>query len=224
MEFTLLWAALTGVSFAWLGVRLWRDGLPPKPFDVLLGAGVVGLITGRLAAMVIQGINPFSNPGQFILVRGGVHTGFASIGALAALIWLLRGRIRPMDALTPAALFALAGWHAGCVWRSACLGTASQLPWAWSQEGSAVTRHPVELYAAVGLAAAGLIIGRLPLKPLLRFGTGLGAAGAVRLVTEPMRHTITGGPVSWYVAAVLLGAATAIAGRVLEDRLERVST
>lgn len=224
MEFTLLWAALTGVAFAWLGVRIWRDGLPPKPFDVLIGAGVIGLITGRLAAMSFQGINPFTDPAQVILVRGGVHTGFATLGALAALAWFFRGKPRPLDALAPAILFALAGWHAGCVWRSACLGTASNLPWSWAQTGSEVTRHPVELYAAAGLVAAAVATGRLPWRPLLRSGAALAVAGAVRLATEPMRPTISGGPTSWYLTAVALGIAIAVIGAFDVDPLESAPT
>ena len=224
MEFTLLWAAITGVVLAWAGVRIWTEGLPPKPFDVLVGSAVIGLITGRLAAMSLQGINVFTDPGQLILVRGGVHTGFATLGALTALAWFVRGRARSIDALAPAAVLGLAGWHAGCIWRSACLGSASQLPWAWAQDGSVITRHPVELYAAAGLVAAAFVVGSLPSRPLLRSGTALAAAGAVRLATEPIRLSISGGPIAWYIAAIGVGVLIALAGALVSGRMEHVPT
>lgn len=218
MEFTLLWAALTGAAFAWSGVRIWKHGLGEKPFDVLIGAAVVGLAVGRLAAMAQQGINPFTDPLQIILVRGGVDTGFASLGSLVALAWLIRGQVQLADALAPSALFALAGWHAGCLWRSACLGTASDLPWAWAQSGSSISRHPVEIYAAIGLIAAAVLIARLGKRPYVRSGLALAGAGTVRLATEPMRHTLTGGPTAWYAAAIVVGIVLAIAGRSLATR------
>ncbi len=219
MEFTLLWAALTGVTLAWLGTRIWQDGLPQKPVDLLIGASAAGLLTGRLAAMMSQGINPVTDPVQIILVRGGVSTGFAVIGALAALAWALRGHLTLLDALAPASLLGLAGWHAGCLWRSACLGAESDLPWAWALEGSTIPRHPVEIYAALALALAAYGVSRLPWSPFARSGIALAAAGMVRLVTQPMRLTLTGGPMGWYVAGIAVGLAAAKFGPALAGRL-----
>ncbi len=224
MEFTLLWAALTGAAFTWIGLRIWSDGLPPKPFDVLIGAAVVGLLVGRLAAMVQQDVNPLTAPSQIILVRGGVDTGFATLGALAALAWMLRGRTTLADSLAPSALLGLAGWHAGCLWRSACLGTASELPWAWAQSGSSITRHPVEIYAALGLMAMAALIARLGPRPYLKTGLALAGAGVMRLATEPMRLTLTGGPVAWYTAAIVVGLSLALLGPSLPMRTEPVPT
>ena len=90
MEFTLLWAALTGVGLMWIGTHLWIDGLPPKPADALIGGATIGLIVGRLAAMLGQGINPVTHPLDIILVRGGVDTGFASLSAISILLWTTR--------------------------------------------------------------------------------------------------------------------------------------
>ena len=87
MEFTLLWAAATGIGVALLMARWERSlGLIPDETgslsDLILGAAVSGLITGRLAAMVLAGTSPFTHPGDILIVRGGVDTGFASLGAL----------------------------------------------------------------------------------------------------------------------------------------------
>ena len=99
--------------------------------------------------MISDGVNPLTNPGDIIIVRAGVATGPAALAALAVLIALARTEIVVVaDGLAAAALGGLAGWHAGCLARDACLGTPSDLPWALSLEGSDITRHPVEIYAA----------------------------------------------------------------------------
>jgi prolipoprotein diacylglyceryltransferase len=211
VEPTLLWAALTGVGSAWL--VLWvprvRSRLPAsleRPLDLLVGAAAVGLLTGRLAAMVRSGTSPLTDPLDVLAVRGGVDTGFAALGAIAALVLASRRDLpASMDALAPAAVAGIAGWHAGCVWRGACLGARSDLPWAWAAAGSDVTRHPVELYTAVllGLAAAGMTL--LPARRWLASGAALAAVAGVRLLTESMRPSILGGPVAWYAAGVVVG-------------------
>lgn len=221
MEFTLLWAALTGVAFAYLGTRIWSERLPDHPTDRMVGAAAVGLLAGRLTAMILQGINPLTNPGDILIVRGGVHTGAAAIGAIVTFLWAVKWRLPYLDAVAPAALFGLAGWHAGCLWRGACLGTSSELIWAWTEPGSTVTRHPVELYAALGLVLAAWLVSRLPWRLLTRAGAALALAGLVRLATEPMRPSITGGPVWWYAGAIAFGILAIWLGPKLRgDRVE----
>lgn len=218
MEFTLLWAVLTAVALGWLGLRLWPNRLPEHAFDRLLGAGVTGLVVGRLTAMVAQGVNPLANPGDFIIVRGGVHTGAASLAFLGMLAWSTRSERSGFDALAPVTLLALAGWHAGCLWRSACLGAPSDLPWAWALETGVVTRHPVEIYTALGLALGAWLVARLGWRPLLRSGTALAVAAGMRLATEPLRPSITGGPVAWYVAGVVAGGILIAVARTPSER------
>lgn len=215
MEFTLLWAAAAGVGLAlgvaWLEKKLGL--IPPEAgslSDLLLGAVGVGLITGRLAAMLLSGTNPVTHPADIIIVRSGVDTGFASLGALTLVVVTSRRHLLPtLDALAPAALAGLAGWHAGCLFRGACLGTASSLPWTIAQPGSEVTRHPVEIYAALlfAIAAFGLFVwlrrGRAAAG--LPAGVALALAGAIRLLTEPMRPSLGPGPVGWYLAAIVVG-------------------
>ncbi len=225
MEFTLLFAAVTGFGFTWVAVRvLQRTGRIPsgidKPFDLILGGGVVGLFVGRVAAMLLDGVNPVTNPADVLLVRGGVDTGFAALAAVATVAWYTRDDPIPaLDAVSPAALAGLAGWQAGCVWRGACLGTVSELPWAWAQPGSDITRHPTELYAAVAFLVAAVAVARLPHRRGLAAGTALAAAAAIRWVTEPLRPSLDAGPVGWYVAGIAAGVVLVAFG----PRLARVS-
>jgi hypothetical protein len=224
MEFTLLWAVLTAAAFGWMGLRIWPARVPDHAFDRLVMAAVVGLAAGRVSAMIAQGVNPITSIGDFIVVRGGVDTAAASIAFLTTLAWTSRGSLEDLDAIAPATLLALAGWHAGCLWRGACLGTVSDLPWAWALEGGTVTRHPVELYAAIGLAAGAWLVSRLGWRALLRAGSGLSIAAAVRLLTEPLRPSITGGPVWWYVAGVAVGLLAVAAGPRLIRSVTRTPT
>ncbi len=213
MEFSLLWAALAGVATMGLALRWRRPHLPPHAFDRLMGAVLVGLASGRLAAMAVAGVNPITRPGDLLVVRGGVDTGFASAGALLALAWWFRRDLfRSLDALAPPILFGLAGWQAGCLFRQACLGTASDLPWAWSRPGSQVTRHPVELYAALLLGAGGLWLWGRQVPAGTLAGAALVVAAGARWVTQPLRPSLAGGPVVWYGLAVLVGTVVALVG------------
>lgn len=214
MEFTLLWAALTGVAGLWVGVRFGADRDSAWLFDSLLLASGVGLLGGRVVAMLAQGLNPITNPGDLLIVRGGVSTAAATVLAVGTLYLSTGRRISVLDQAAPAALLGLAGWHLGCLWRGACLGTTSDLPWAWAEAGSSITRHPVEIYAAIGMALGALLVARLPRQAGMRAGTALVIASAVRLGTEPFRLSITGGPVAWYWGGIALGC-TAIGWSVI---------
>jgi prolipoprotein diacylglyceryltransferase len=208
MELTLLAAALTGAASVWATNRILADRIAvERPTDVLIGAAAVGLLVGRLAAMMGAGVNPLTSPGDILIVRGGVSTGFASIGAVAVLAWTHRSTLPgALDQLAPAAIAGLAGWHGGCLWRGACLGTSTELPWAMASAGTSVSRHPVELYAAVAFLVAVPVLAALVDRPWLASGVGLALAGGVRLATQPFRLSIVGGPVWWYGAAVAVGA------------------
>lgn len=164
--------------------------------------------------MNLQGTNPLTHPGDILVIRGGVHTAAATVGALGVYLWAVKGQIRFLDATAAAAVLGLAGWHAGCLWRNTCLGAASDLPWAWSLPSSTITRHPVEIYAALGLIAAAFIVARLPIRTLLRTGAGLALASLVLLLTEPLRLTIKGGLEPWYIAGIAAGVVVvALGGR-----------
>jgi prolipoprotein diacylglyceryltransferase len=216
MEFGLLVQAFVGIG-ALYGV-LWFEARRANAadctrnlWDVALAAGLAGLVVGRLAAMLIAGTNPVTRPGDVLIVRGGVDTVWASLGALATMALLARKEaLAVADGLSAAVLAGLAGWHAGCMVTDTCLGTPSDLPWALSLPGSEVTRHPVELYAALGyaLAAGAVTLWRRRSPPLgAAAAAGLALAGAVRLATEPLRPVLGGGLGAWYLVATLLGLA-----------------
>ena len=228
MEFSLLFAAFFGVAGLWLMLR-WEAargnaaGCAGDLWEYAIVAVVAGIFIGRLATMISDGVNPVTHPSDIIIIRAGVATGWAVLGALATLAWLARRELWPVvDGLSAASLAGLAGWHAGCLARDSCLGTPTDLPWGVAQSSGGPPRHPVEIYAALLFAAIAIGLamwkarGRPPLGATV--AAALAAAGAVRLVTEPMRPALGAGPVWWYLGAVIIGAAGglwALAGRRL---------
>ena len=216
MEFTLLGSAAVAIASFWLMIR-WEAkrgnaaGCAVDIWDAGLVAVIGGVFVGRLVSMTSAGINPFSNLGQILLVRSGVSTAGAAVGGIAIYAFIARKDIiTGLDAIAPAALAALAGWHAGCVVTDSCLGTESTLPWAMTLAGSTITRHPVELYAAILLAVAPVIIAQWKKRGRPRefapTAIALLSAGGIRLVTEPMRISLSGGPVWLYGAGCVAGA------------------
>ncbi|MDH3306459.1 MAG: prolipoprotein diacylglyceryl transferase [Acidimicrobiia bacterium] len=215
MEFTLLWATLIAALGVWIAVKLLSrsEAVPYKDidqFDVILGAAIVGLGVGRLAAMITTGTNPLTHPGLIPLVRGGVHTGWATIAALGWLAWFGRRRGPGWvlyDGLAAPALAGLAAWEAGCLVRSACLGTSTSLPWGIAGSGG-VLRHPAGIYAAIGLLVATIVIGRLLIRRPPEgavAAAALAAAAGVRLLVEPMRVSLGAGQTWWYAAGLVIG-------------------
>ena len=221
MEFSLLGAAAVGVAGLWLVLRYEAArgnaaDCTKDLWDVALGAGTAGLLVGRLAAMVIAGTNPLTNPGDIIIVRSGVDTGWAAVGTLAALAVLSRRETLLVAAgLSAAALAGLAGWEAGCLVRDTCHGTVTDLPWGIALDGSEVARHPVGIYTALAFAVAALLViwlKRRTQRPLLVAGAALALAGVVRLSIEPLRSNLGARPSLWYLAAIVIGLAIAAAG------------
>jgi prolipoprotein diacylglyceryltransferase len=220
MQFDLLGAAAFAVFGFWFMLR-WEAkrgnaaGCALSLWDVGLMSAMSGLLIGRLVSMISAGIKPVTDPFQIILVRSGVSTVGATLGAVAVFTWLARkSLLEAADAIAPAALAGLAGWHAGCLATGSCLGTGSSLPWATTLPGSTVARHPVELYAAGAFLLAGIGLalwkqhGRPPLGSVA--GLALLAASLTRLSTQPFRISLAGGPVYLYAAGALVGAALTI--------------
>ena len=215
MEFTLLAAAAIAAGAAY-GMLWWeaKRGNAARCagnlWETAMVSVVAGIFIGRIVAMLIDGVNPLAHPMDIMLVRSGVSTVGASLGTAAVFFWQSRKEpIAMADGISAAALAGLAGWQAGCLVRGTCLGTASDLPWALSQQSSSITRHPVGIYAAVLLAIAAMALAWW--KAYRRPSAGLPAslavvaAAAVRLGTEPLRPSLSGGPVWFYATALIVG-------------------
>ena len=225
MEFGLLAAALIAAVCVRLTLAAEAATVAPEKdsgrlWDLALLSAFVGLGVGRIGAMVAGGTNPLAHPLDVLILRGGVDTVLASVGAIVAFgIAARRALVVTADAIAPAVIAGLAGWHAGCFTRGACLGTPSNLPWAISGP-SGVGRHPVELYAALLLVVGGIALVLLEARhprPGMIAGLAIGIASGARLVTEPMRLGIGTSPLWWYAGGVAAGGA-AVAAAVVAGR------
>ena len=215
MEFTLLGAAAIagGVAYGMLWWEAKRGNAARcagNLWETAMVSVVAGIFLGRIVTMLIDGVNPLAHPLDVMLVRSGVSTVGATLGTALLFLWLSRKEpIAMADGISAAALAGLAGWAAGCLVRGTCLGTASDLPWALAQDGSTVTRHPVGIYAALLLAAAAVAIAwwKAYRRPPAGMPASLAivAAAAVRLATEPLQPSLSGGPVLFYAAALVVG-------------------
>jgi len=215
MEFTLLAAAAVAGAAAY--VMLWWEAKHGNAarctgnlWEIGLVSTVAGIFIGRIVAMLIDGVNPIAHPMDAILVRSGVSTVGASLGAAAVFVLQARrSTITMADGISAAALAGLAGWYAGCLVRGTCLGTASDLPWAIAQAGSEVTRHPVGIYAALllGAAAIGLAWWKAYRRPPAGAPAALAvlAAAGTRLIVEPLQPSISGGPAWFYATGLVVG-------------------
>ena len=221
MEFTLLIAAAGAVAA--LRLVLYYEAprgnaavdCAGRLFDASLSAIFLGLLIGRLWSMVDAGTSPFARPGDVLLVRGGVATGPAAFVALATFAWIMRNDIWwAIDSVAPAAIAGLAGWHASCLVTGSCLGKITSLPWALSEPGSTVTRHPTELYVAIALVlvAGALVLWKMRDRPPpgVIGAVALIAAAGARLATEPLRLALGSPPTLWYAAGVVVGVALAV--------------
>ena len=222
MEFRLLGAVIVAIVPLYVVIR-WEDRLgsnevePRTLVDMAISAVVAGVFVGRLAAMLMDGVNPLTHPFDILIIRGGVATVPATIAALATVAWYARSAVwTVLGSLAPAALAGLGGWHAGCVVRNSCLGTASDLPWALAQSGSEVSRHPVEIYAALALFVGAVILvllrSRSSLAPPIIVGGALAWAAAVRMLTEPLRPSLGSDLLIWYAIGLIVGVGIAVRG------------
>ncbi len=231
MEFTLLGAAAIAGGAAY-GMLWWeaKRGNAARCagnlWETALVSAVIGIFIGRIVTMLIDGVNPLAHPLDIMLVRSGVSTVGASLGAAVLFLWQSRKEpVAMADGISAAALAGLAGWAAGCLVRGTCLGTASDLPWALAQEGSTMTRHPVGIYAAVflGVAAVALASWKAYRRPSAGVPASIAVtvAAAARLATEPFQPSLSGGPMWFYAGALVVGlAGTVWFGFVLPRRAQ----
>lgn len=203
MEFTLLAAALIAAGGTAVGVRMAPAADRSSLGGALVNGLIAGLLGGRVVAMIAAGVNPITSPLDLIILRGGVAPAGAALAAIGAVAASLRGDRRRLDLTAPAALLGLASWHASCIVRDSCLGTATGLPWGLSAAGGTVPRHPVEIYAAILLVAAALAIGRLRRPPGAAALVSVTAVAAIRAATEPLRVTL-GGTLGIYLVGFTL--------------------
>ena len=165
-------------------VRAWPESAAAAGFfDVAIGALVIGIAVGRLAAMAIDGAGSLTNISDLLIIRSGVEFW---PGAAAGLAWVAvgarRDHVSPAErlaAITAPALVAWACYEATCLLRDGCPGPVS----------------------SVGLRPTGLVQRMFPIS----LGVAVAAVGAAALVRRWHRRGL---PDLQVIAATLIALAT----------------
>ena len=134
-------------------------GLKPSDVEDLLFHGVLGVVLGGRLGYVL-----FYKPAYYLqhpleafaVWQGGMAFHGGLVGVLVACAWFARRRGLPfivlMDFVAPLVPIGLATGRLGNFINGELWGRATDLPWAmvFPQSGSAVPRHPSQLYQFAG--------------------------------------------------------------------------
>jgi len=193
----LVWEAKRG-NAAGCALNVWNAGIV---------AASSGVLIGRLTRMLADGIDPLTAPAQIINIAGGVSTVGSGIGTVVVFTFLARhAPVRAGDAIAPAALFGLAGWHASFFTTTTFL------------RPELLRDTDVDLYTTGGLLIAGAALavwkqrGRPPLGAIT--GTALLASSSILLVAELLHTSPAGGSLMLYSLGMVAGTATIISSPI----------
>lgn len=126
--------------------------------DVAANPGLVGLATGRIAAVLLDDRSSLGRLSNLLIVRSGVEfwPGVAAAVVVAACA-ARRRRVRTMTRLAdiaPLAMIGYAAYEAACVFRDGCYGPRSAV--GLRPSGVAATMLPVGVLAAVAVVAGAI--------------------------------------------------------------------
>ncbi|MBI5029744.1 MAG: prolipoprotein diacylglyceryl transferase [Chloroflexi bacterium] len=200
-------------------------------WNIVAIAVVLTVVGGRLA-YAAQNPSTFSNPLQMVLpapaslsLDAGVLFGVSA--ALAYIGWRKIPLARLLDALAPGALGALAIVAVGQWLSGDAYGTLSSLPWAMALGGE--SRHPVQLYDALGALVGWVVVGQIVRFYPFPDGSIATLASAwysvTRLVVDAFRDEsvpLSGGyRPTQVIALIVLLASLGIMARIIESEHTR---
>lgn len=190
--------------------------------DAATAPVLVGLLVGRIVAMVLDDPRGLMRPGDILIIRGGVEfwPGVLAGMAVAAVAAKRAGTdvsSRLAD-LAPHALVAYAVYEAFCLVRDGCFGPVASV--GLRPEGIPQRQIPIGLLVAIATVAIAWAVRRLTAASPLR-GVVLALAGvaAVRAAAATWLPRISDGPTRQQLQAVaVLGALMALAAASLLAR------
>lgn len=167
----LLLSGAVIVAVAWLTAR-WAtpsreaNGTPWRPgdtLDVLLGAGMAGLLAGRAAAVMLDDPDSLRSLSAFLVVRGGVEMWPGALVATVVAILTLRRRgatpiVVHLAVMAPVALAAYAGYEATCLVREGCYGPSA--PVGLRPDGLDATMVPLGVVVGIILGLVAVLLAR----------------------------------------------------------------
>lgn len=213
---------LTGV-LVWLVIASAARWAPLPVFDRteildrLVVPCLLGLLGGRLVAVILDDPASLGSLRSFLVIRGGVEFWPGVVVAVAALVWALRRQRRPIwlaiAELCPFLLWGYATYEAGCIVREGCYGPVSSI--GLVPDGLRSRMFPVGLVVAVVVFGGGLAVHRLrSWTPRARVLLALGAVAAARSVASIWLPRLGNGPTRQHVESVAVVVAVAAAAIV----------
>ncbi len=176
----LLWS----VALIIAAVALTLAVAPPRTrdrrglVDAALGPAMIGLLAGRVAAMLLEDPRSISRPTDILVLRGGVELWPAvAVGVTAGLITARRaGRsgTRALADSAPAALVSYAAYEAACLARSGCFGPSNRI--GLTPPGLTTPVIPVGLLVAIAMVGVAIAVRRRTLHDSVG-GLALAVAG-----------------------------------------------
>ena len=226
MDLGLLVSLVITVTIVSVFVRPWpRHAVVSGAVDTAIGAALIGLLVGRLAAVAVDDPGSLTSLSDLMVIRSGVEFW---PGLLAGVLWLARGARRDdvpavvrLAALVPAGLVAWASYEATCLVRDGCPGPASAL--GLRPDGLATRVFPIGLMVAASVLISAWVLDRRHRRgesDLTIVVAAIAVAATIRSVASIWLPRISDGPTRQHRTSMAV-AATAIVGLILATVRER---
>jgi hypothetical protein len=196
--------------------------------DAALVPAMMGLLAGRLAAIVLGDPNSLTRPADILVLRGGVEFWPGLAVALLVMMWASRQSLPALPARladgAPYALVAYAAYEAACLVRSGCFGPSTTI--GLVPRGIASRMFPVGLVVAVAaVGLAGVVRRSARRDSITRCALAIGGLATIRTVASVWLPKIGSGPSRQHVEsmAVAAGVVMFVVGRALASRFTRPS-
>jgi hypothetical protein len=175
--------------------------------DSAIGPALLGLLVGRVVAMLLEDPGSLTRPADILVLRGGVELWPAvSIGVIAGFVATRRDGRNGWAALADAAPSCLVGYAAyegACLARSGCFGPMSKI--GLIPPGLTSAMVPVGLLVAVAVVVLAAAVRRHTLRD--DFGgvaLAIGWLALVRSVASIWLPKISNGPTRQHVESALV--------------------
>lgn len=128
--------------------------------DVALGPAALGLIVGRVTALLIDDRRALLRLSDVLVIRSGVEFWPALGAAVGWSAWRAhRDGVRPavrLGELAPLAMIGYGTYEAGCVWRDGCFGPESVL--GLRPDGITTRMLPVGILVAFAVVVTAMVL------------------------------------------------------------------
>lgn len=182
-DYTLLASLILAFGAPALLARRWElstVGARIGFLDVVFGPAALGLLVGRVAALLIDDRRALLRLSDVLVIRSGVEFWPALGAAVAWSVWRAhRDGVRPavrLAELAPLGMVGYATYEAGCVWRDGCFGPKS--PLGLRPDGITSRMLPIGILVAASVVVLALVL-RFVASRISSLELLLGAVGAV---------------------------------------------